>query len=164
MTSTWAEFCLAFRFDGSLRLIHVLKTSMRDWQRMLDWLRNSGYRVDYFRNDTEPAELPREASQAFPEPGQCDRRLWVTFSGARADCFFTSSQNIRLVIDPREIKGPEEWNALLAFMRGLAGAVGKAVLFTEETYQDPELHTEAVIFQVRPGSPHLERPTWTCPW
>jgi hypothetical protein len=42
---------------------------------MLDGLRAAGYDLTYFR-DNPPTELPVEAAQAFPLPGDFDRMTW----------------------------------------------------------------------------------------
>lgn len=149
MPLSWEEVSREFAFDGSWRDLYVFGTTMADWQRMLDWLWSSPYEVRYFRNE-EPVELPREASHAFPLPDACDRLLSVTFAGVLANCHFFTAEEIEFDIDPRDVKGQHELDALLGFMQRLAAAVGKEVVLTPENFR------EAVIFRVRSGEEAVE--------
>jgi hypothetical protein len=138
-----------FAFDGSWRDIYVPGVDMPAWQRMLDGLRAAGYEMAYFRED-QPAELPAEAKQAFPPPDECDRLLSVRFAGVLANCHFFTPEEIEFDIDPREVKGQEQLDALFGFMRCLAEAAGKEAILTAENC--PEI----IIFRVRPGQSAVE--------
>jgi len=140
---TWDTVRGEFAFDGSWRDIYAFRTDIADWQRMLDAIRSAGYKIVYFRND-QPTEMPAEACQAFPLPGECDRRLSVWFANVLANCHFFTAEEIEFDIDPREVKGPMELNALFGFMRCLAQAMDRDVVLT------PENMPEIVIFRVRP--------------
>jgi hypothetical protein len=135
--------------DGSWRDIYVFDTKMADWQQMLDSLRASPYQVQYFRN-REPAELPNAAAEAFPLPDECDRMLSVTFSGVLANCHFFTEDEIEFDIDPREVKGQAELDALFGFMHLLADSVGKEAVLSPENFR------QVVIFRVRPGGVAVE--------
>lgn len=133
-----------FDFDGSWRDIYVLGIDMATWQRMLDGLRAAGYDIAYFR-DGQPAELPTDANQAFPLPDECDRMLSVRFVGVLANCHFFTPDEIEFDIDPRDVKGQEQLDALFRFMRSLAEIAGKEAILTAENCP------EKAIFRVRPG-------------
>ena len=145
----WETVRDEFAFDGSWRDICILRTDITDWQRMLDAIRSSGYKLVYFRND-QPIDLPAEASDTFPMPGECDRRLSVWFADVLANCHFFTVEEIEFDIDPREVKGQHELDALFGFMRCLAQAVGK------ETVLAAENMPEMVIFRVRPEQAAIE--------
>jgi len=145
----WETVRKEFAFDGSWRDICVLQTTIADWQRMLDAIRSAGYRLAYFRAD-QPAELPTKAAEAFPLPDECDRRLSVWFADVLANCHFFTVEEIEFDIDPREVKGQRELDALFGFMRCLADAANKEAVLTAENI--PEI----VIFRVRPGKAHIE--------
>src|SRR5262245_30449355 len=110
----WKTVRDEFAFDGSLRDIYVFGTSIADWQRMLDAFRSTGYTLTYFRAD-QPTGLPANAADAFPPPEECDRRLSVRFAGVLANCHFFTVEEIEFDIDPREVKGQQELNALFGF-------------------------------------------------
>jgi hypothetical protein len=139
----WEAVRDEFAPDGSWRDIYVFGTAIADWQRMFDAIRSAGYRLTYFRAD-QPTEMPMNAADAFPSPDECDRRLSVWFAGVLANCHFFTTEEIEFDIDPREVKGQQELNALFGFMRCLAQATDKDVVLTAENM--PEI----VIFRVSP--------------
>jgi hypothetical protein len=145
----WETVRDEFAFDGSWRDIYVFGATIADWQRMLEVIRSAGYRLTYFRAD-QPTELPTKAADAFPLPDECDRRLSVWFADVLANCHFFTVDEIEFDIDPREVKGQQELNALFGFMRCLAQATDKDVVLTAENM--PEL----TIFRVSPGKPVIE--------
>jgi len=139
----WDTVREEFAFDGSWRDIYAFQTDIADWQCMLDAIRSAGYKLVYFRND-QPTAIPAKAADTFPLPGDCDRRLSVWFSDVLATCHFFTVEEIEFDIDPREVKGQQELDALFEFMRLLAHAINKDVVLT------PENMSEIVIFRVRP--------------
>ncbi len=116
---------------------------------MLDGLRAAGYDLGYVRND-QPTELPALAAEAFLLPGQCDRRLSVRFAGVLANCHFFTPEEVEFDIDPRDVTGQEQLDALFAFMRCLVSAVGKEAILTAENCPD------IVVFRVRPDGLEVE--------
>ncbi|MBI3409427.1 MAG: hypothetical protein HY040_13885 [Planctomycetes bacterium] len=145
----WDAVQEEFAFDGSWRDICVFRTDISDWQRMLDAIRGADYTVVYFRND-EATQLPGDASRAFPPAGECDRRLSVWFADVLANCHFFTVEEIEFDIDPREVKGQQQLDALFGFMRCLAQAVGKETVLTAENCP------EVVIFRIRPENATIE--------
>ncbi len=145
----WETVRNEFEFDGSWRDIYVFQTTMSDWQHMLNAVRKSPYQVKYFRGG-QPTEFPIDAIHAFPLAEECDRYLSVTFAGVQANCHFFWDEEIEFDIDPREVKGQTELDALFGFMQMLADAVGKEAVLTPENFRD------AIIFRARPGSHEVE--------
>lgn len=145
----WETVRQEFAFDGSWRDIYVFGTTIADWQRMFDTIRSADYRLTYFRAG-QPTELPTKAADAFPLPDECDRRLSVWFADVLANCHFFTVEEIEFDIDPREVKGQLELDALLRFMRCLAQATDNEVVLTAENM--PEI----VIFRVPPGNAAIE--------
>src|SRR5262249_22637749 len=96
-------------------------------------------------------ELPADAAEALPPPGELGRMLSVRFGGVLANCHFFTTEAIRLDVDPREITGPDQLNALFGFMRCLASAVGEEATLTDEACP------HGVYFRVGPGSTDVER-------
>jgi hypothetical protein len=116
---------------------------------MFDSLRRSPYRLTYFRAE-QAAAMPSLATSAFPEPDEMDRRLSVDFAGVIANCHFFTQEEIEFDIDPREVKGQSELDALFGFMHLLADSVGKQCVLTPEDFR------ETVILRVVPGSSAVE--------
>lgn len=145
----WETVRDEFAFDGGWRDIYVLGTTIDDWQRALDAIRLAGYKLAYFRA-LQPIEMPMKAVEAFPLPDECDRHLSIWFADVLANCHFFTVEEIEFDIDPREVKGQQELNALFGFMRCLAKATDKVVVLTPENGQE---HT---IFRVSPGNTAIE--------
>jgi hypothetical protein len=145
----WETVRDEFAFDGSWRDIYVFGTTIADWQRMLGAIRSAGYRLTYFRTD-QPTEMPSKVEDAFPLPDECDRRLSVCIGDVLANCYFFTVEEIEFDIDPREVKGQQELNALFGFMRCLAHGTEREVVLTAENMR------EIVIFRVSPGKSPIE--------
>lgn len=145
----WETVRREFDFDGSWRDIYVFGTTITDWQRVLDALRSSEYRLTYCLDD-QSVEVPTNVVDAFPVPSECTHLLSVSFAEVTANCHFFTKGEIEFDIDPREVKGQRELNALFGFMRCLAEAVDKEVVLT------PENAPEAVIFRVSPARSAIE--------
>ncbi len=111
---------------------------------MLDQLRRAEYEVVY-RKAGKAVELPAGAGDAFPTNGDADRVLFVKFAGVLAVCHFFAQNEIEFDIDPREVHGQKQLDALLGFMQLLSDATGKDVVLT------PENCREVVVFRSHPG-------------
>jgi hypothetical protein len=141
----WEAVRDEFAFDGSWRDIYVLGTNMAEWQRMLDGLRTAGYDLGYTcLGDDRTTQLPTRVEDAFPLEGECLRLLTVRFGGVEAKCHFFTPEEIEFDIDPRDVSGQAELNALFGFMQCLATSIGREVILC------PEACSEIVIFRMLP--------------
>lgn len=132
---TWDSVRAHFERKGAWFDLFVPRVTLRDWQRMLDMLRATSYKLTYAQAGERRA-FPRTAVEAFPAPGLNDRLMTVTFSGVVANCHFLSEDEIEMDLDPYDVKGQAELDALLGFMRKIALAIGKDVLLTVENKHD----------------------------
>ena len=139
----WKAVQSKFLFDGSWQDIYVLGTDVAGWQRMLDGLRSADYDLRYFR-DNNPTELPARAEDAFPNEREYCPLLSVQFCGILANCHFFSFEEIEFDVDPWEVSGQAQLDALLEFMRCLAAAVGQDAILC------PENLPKSVIIRVTP--------------
>jgi hypothetical protein len=146
----WESVQHEFSFDdGSWRDIYVAGVGYQDWQRVFDRLRHENYELVYHR-DGEVVEFPTAAIDAFPAHDDPLSMLWVKFAGIQANCHFFTPDEIEFDIDPREIQGQGQLDALFAFLQLLADATGKPAVLTPESGQD------TVIFRAQPGQPEME--------
>ena len=60
----WQDAKWIFDFDGSWRDIYVLDTTIEDWQRFLDMVRQGPWRFEW-TVDGVPAPLPESAARCF---------------------------------------------------------------------------------------------------
>lgn len=145
----WHDVAKAFEFDGAWLDLVVRGTDLALWQKFLDALRSSRYEFAYLQLDRASgvrcqSPLPERAEDAFPEHGMADRLLSVQLAGPLANCHFFTPDEIEFDIDPREIGGQDQFDALVAFLQLMANATGKDAVVT------PENMTEVVMFRVRP--------------
>lgn len=146
---TWEQVRRAFEWDGALRDIYVRGAGIEHWQRALDALRVSPFPLRYSRSGVE-CELPTEAAAAFPPPDQCDRLLSVDLGGPIANAHFFTESEIEFDLDPSELRGQPELDAVVDFLRLLADATGLVTILTPEGFRD------APILVVRPNEADVE--------
>ena len=144
----WEQIRGEFVFDGALLDIYIFGTDATDWERLIRALHTSGFRLSYSL-DGEPADVPTEARRAFADVEIAAACLSVRFDGLLANTFFFTPLEIEFDIDPREIVGQTQLDALVRFMHRLADAVGKEVVLT------PESCRGTVIVRARPGAPAI---------
>src|SRR5689334_6636647 len=123
----WETVADEFAFDGSWRDIYILDTDMAAWQCVLDRLRQAEYDLVYYR-DGEVSELPYAITDAFPAEGEAGLLLSVRFADVRANCHFFTPNEIEFDIDPREVQGQRQLEALLTFMRLLANTTHREAI------------------------------------
>ena len=76
--------------------------------------------------------------------------LSVQTAGIVLNCHFFNVTELEFDLDPREVNGPEEFNALITFMHLLADVCGKPAVLTEENWP------AAPILRTRPSSAEVE--------
>jgi len=153
---TWNTVNRAFEFEaGSFRDIYLLGTDLDAWQRMLDGLSARQYELAYFRDD-QAIELPPDAIEVFASLPECYHQLSVNLCQVQANCHFFTPDDIEFNIDPREVKGQSELDAVFAFMRCLADSASMDAILTLEDSPD------GVIFRVCPGQNEIDylNPIW----
>ncbi|WP_139232659.1 hypothetical protein [Duganella sp. CF458] len=113
--------------DGSLRDVYFFGADIDRWSRFLEFALT--HRFTYM-TDGEAAEFPgieevfraREVAHCFS--------IWI--GDACANCHFFVTDEIELDLDPREVLGQNEHEALLAFVEAAANVVGLDCAITPE--------------------------------
>ena len=141
----WQEVKTEFEWDGSWRDIYVLDTGLEAWQKLLDFLRSSRYQV-FYTDEGEAASLPETAAEVLQERGSASSYLGVEAGGLLFNCHFFTDEQVEFDLDPREVKGQDTLDVVLAFMRDIGQALGKRVILTPENCQ------EIAIFEYLPES------------
>lgn len=117
--------------DGSLRDVYFFGSDLESWSKFIDYA--SSYRFTY-QADGKATEFPgvREVFR-MRDTSHC-LSIWI--GDACANCHFFLADEIELDLDPREVLGPQEHDALLAFVEGAANAVGLNGTITPEGSED----------------------------
>jgi hypothetical protein len=120
---------------GSLRDIYVRDADLRDWQKVLDFLRNARFPLD-FRIDGVPTDLPLAADDVLALWERAAPALFIDLEGVRMASYFFAPDEIEFDLDPRDVVRPDQADRVLGFVQDLADLLGKPVLLTPEN--DPE--------------------------
>jgi hypothetical protein len=149
MIPAWSDVRMEFQFDGSWRDIYIIRTTISDWQLVIDALRDSPFDLQY-KGSGVPTTCPASARDAFPGPGCADRLLSVDAGGVALNCHFFNESEIEFDFDPRQVTGQDQLNAVLSFMQLISRACDKEAVLTPENARD------ATIFRVRPRTLRVE--------
>ena len=128
----WDDLKVEFAWDGSLRDICVIDTSIADWRSALEMIHAGGYRL-VFTIDGVEATAPDNLHQIFGQPRECSFLLAAFVDGVQLNCHFFSESEIEFDLDPREVAGQAEFDAVITFMRKLATSTQKSALMTPES-------------------------------
>jgi hypothetical protein len=144
----WHRIAPDFEPDGSLRDIYILRTDLADWQHVLDAL-GKWTPAPTLILGGQSASLPVRAEKMFS--GDERPLLSILVGGATLNCHFFTDDEIEFDVNPAEVTGPSQAEALTAFMTVLGEATNKPVVLTMENSR------EGVIFRY---SPDLQRVEW----
>lgn len=133
-------------WDGALRDIYVVGTTLGDWQRILDLLNDCSPDALVFYVDGEKIFSAPSAKVIFERRPEIAILLHVKAGNVHFCCHFFSEEQIEFDLDPRDLKSEEDLQAVLAFMSFLANGTAKPAILTHENQQ------EAVILTVQPSS------------
>jgi hypothetical protein len=143
----WTEIAAELTWDGAWRDIYVVGTTLRDWQRVLDSLHANNPKTVAFNVDGEETSFPPSAEVIFERRQEAATLLQVTVGNMHLNCHFFCQDEIEFDLDPRELQGEEDLDALAGFMSILANETGKPAILTHENTQ------KAVILTVPPLVP-----------
>ncbi len=93
----WEKCKDIFEVDGSLRDIYIRHTTLDDWQKVLDAIRESPY-PSVFSGAGESALFPQEANNCFDEFGGL---LQIQVGEVQLNCHFFIKDEIEFDLDNR---------------------------------------------------------------
>lgn len=132
---------------GELRDILVFDTDLRDWQRVVDYVRTLP-RAGSFTVDAASAALPEFASDIFALREQAVTSLGIDVAGVLVVAHFFDPSEIELDFDPCDVTTKGQRAALLTFIQTLADLLGKPVMVAPEGSHDQILLRIEPVFQV----------------
>lgn len=129
----WESVRRDFSFDGSWRDVCVREAGLDMWRAGIEALRAAGFVGRYQVGDTR-ADFPADVAAAF---GSESGATFIVHAGTvELRCHFFTLDEIEFDLDPRDIKGQCELDALLHFMRVLAAEARADVFLTAENGHD----------------------------
>jgi hypothetical protein len=128
----WSEVREDWEVDGTLRDIYVVSTTENDWQRLLDLVRAGTWPYAYTEGE-HSASLPTKVADIFaPRTHSLLLQVWP-MEGVAIHCYFFQRDQIEFDLDPREVVGQRELDAVCGFVREIGQALDKPVLVTWES-------------------------------
>ena len=132
---TWTELSSEFDWDGSWRDVYVRHTTIEDWENVLKALRQLTP-APSFQINGEIQPWPLRVQDVF-EPAAVGAALLSVQTGpVLLNCHFFDLSEIEFDLDPREVRGPEDFESLKEFMTLLATTTGKPAILTPENGRD----------------------------
>ena len=137
--------------EGALLDILILDTSLEDWQRVLDAVRD-WTPAPALTLGGEPMDLPERVEEIFRRSQDQDESalLSLVVGGGAFNCHFFWEGEIEFDLDPKEVTEPAHLDALISFMSLLGDTTGKPVLLTVASSPD------GVMFRYSPDTRKLE--------
>lgn len=124
--------------DGSLRDIYFTDTGLEHWEKFLLSIQEFQYQYSFDGNAQEILSI-----EAIFSNREGHHILSIYIGGVTVNCHFFVVEEIELDIDPREVKGQLEHEAILKFIETLAMAIDRpASLAPENSFKTPFLFFE----------------------
>jgi hypothetical protein len=131
----WQEIKSEFEYEGSLLDLYIQQTDSDDWQKALDLIRSSPYRLCYMR-DSQEAPLPHEAKSVLAPRQEASPFLRIGVESLTINCHFFIEEQIEFDVYPPEITTEAHFSYLCQFMRLLGQGLNKSVDLTPENTED----------------------------
>jgi hypothetical protein len=130
----WESVKAEFASDGSWRDVYVLNCTITDWAAIWRTLRNSpGAR---FFVDGQRHDPPIQVEEAFGLRASASPMLHVKVGRMLLVFHFFTDCEIECDLDPREVQGQADLDALLGFIREIGDLTGKNAIITPENRSD----------------------------
>jgi hypothetical protein len=123
-----------WKFDGGLRDIYVLGTTLEDWRCFVALALSCPYQYD------GELTLPPDVESVLRDDQS--HRLLVHVGNVGLSCNFFDVSEIEIDIVPDEVETEADHDGILEFLARLGRALGKPVILTLEN----EIHTPIVSF------------------
>jgi hypothetical protein len=121
-----------FENDGSYRDIYVHNSELRDWETIIELLRNN-YKCRLLKDGVEINFETYDAARIFRERGNFGFTLSVDFKGVIINSHFFEEDAIEFDIYPKEIGSSlEKRMTVFEFMQFVAISINRSVSITPE--------------------------------
>ena len=127
----WETIKGEFAWEGSWRDICVPDVDLDGWQAAVSALEASG-RTGTLTIGENASSTSVDVTKLFGLEDRTTVLLSIEIGGVVLVCHFFDQSEIEFDLDPREVKGQAEIDALLGFMQTIASATGKFALMTPE--------------------------------
>jgi len=137
-----------YYWDGSWRDIYVLRTSLSDWKKWIDYV-NANYKIDWFNGKigTNQEQVDFDVIKEY-WGGNSDlcSTAKVFIDNIQINTHFFAEFEIENDIDPREFNSMEDHDRLTKYMSDISTLLNMEVILT------PENEHETVLFEIDKAS------------
>ncbi|GAA1849003.1 hypothetical protein [Actinomadura bangladeshensis] len=128
----WEDVRRFFEPDGSLLDAYVFDTTVADWQNFVDLVRSVGWWFAY-SEDGQAVSLPERVEEVLARRGEMGALLQVRpVPEVLVNVHFFIEEEIEADLDPRELQGQKQLDAVCAFLRAVGRRLGKPMFLTPE--------------------------------
>jgi hypothetical protein len=120
-----------FQADGALRDVYVQHTTLADWQRFVEYVRQHHQPVR-FMIDGSSQQLPASVEHICELRRHSTPLLQFEVGPVTLDCHFFCDEEIELSFWPEDIRSSDDFGQVLGFLRTLSGVLAKKILATPE--------------------------------
>jgi hypothetical protein len=144
-----------YRHNGALRDIYVRNASRADWAAWVA-LVNRDYpvrwAVEAYNEEIPASRIDADFIARWWDDGDRTSASATVFLGhIRVQCYFFGESELENDICPAEIQSMEDHERLMQYLVAVSLTLGKEVIMTEETVEDPQ-----VFVRVNGRSIHYE--------
>ncbi|MGA5763333.1 hypothetical protein [Nonomuraea bangladeshensis] len=147
--------------NGALPDVVVERTTVEDWQLLLDLVREQGWQYASSADGGEPTELPSAAGMAeAADAGETPELHVRPITGMLLIFRMYQVTSIDFDVDLRELQGQERLDVLMDVFRLIGRRLGKSVLLSAEgdlghPYLGFDVDADRVVLMVNPNDPRM---------
>jgi hypothetical protein len=130
MNRNWNEIKWIFEPDGSWRDIYVQDVSVREWEKVIDFL-NDNFSLSYDKTGQIDKDYVLNYLQS--RSGEMESKsVTISLGKIKINCHFFLVQQIEFDLDPKEVNSLGDFELIESFMIKLSETLQKQVTLTGE--------------------------------
>ena len=137
----WEECTAEFEFDGAWLDIYVLETTAKDWNLFLKSLPAWSYSLSCAIDGLD-SDVPSTFEAASQVSQTKAIALYIDIGPVALKSHSFTATQIEVDIDPREVTGEQQFDAILGYMRNVGTLLKKSVVLTPEN----EIGSPTILF------------------
>jgi len=145
MNKNWEQHKWIFEIDGSLRDIYIPYTNLDDWNILIDYL-NANIKLNYLPSSKSQIDKQYVINLLLDTKEELEcRTASLLIEGLSLNCHFFCKDVIEFDLDPKEVKGQQEFETIIGFLENICSLLKKQVYLTWEN------SIELPIILINPG-------------
>lgn len=130
MTRKWNDIQWIFEPDGSLRDIYVQDISLREWEKLIDYLNDS---FDLTYSDKDKIDKKYALDYLQDTSGEIENKsLTIHLGQIKVNCHFFHAEQIEFDIDPKEVNSLGDFENVEKLMISISETLQEQVTLTAE--------------------------------